>query len=253
MFSIIVCSHRPERAAFIRQHYEGLFASTPHETIVIRDARSLCEGYGRGVQRSRGSFLIFSHDDVEFVTPEVASRLERHLSRFDLIGIAGTSKLLNARWNAAGDPFCFGLVIYPAGGDQFSIRYFGRGPLEVPGMQALDGCFLACRREVAETVGFDADTFDGFHLYDMDFTFGAYAAGFALGVCRDLPLIHASEGRLDANWEIYSKRFEAKFRDRLSRDAPGRCDVLGAIIPRSQLELACRPESLIRAASAAWP
>jgi hypothetical protein len=252
MFSIIVCSHRPERAAFIRQHYEALFASTPYELIIIPDAPSICEGYWRGLQRSRGRFLIFSHDDIEFVTPYVASRIAGHLGRFDLIGIAGTSKLLDARWTSAGDPFCFSLVIYPEGGDQFSIRYLGRGPLCVPGIQALDGCFLACRREVAEAVGFDADTFDGFHLYDMDFTFSAYAAGYALGVCRDLPLIHASLGNLDSNWEIYRRRFEAKFYDRLSHDPPGQCNVLGTIVPRAQLEQMCLPESIIRAVPVEW-
>ncbi len=253
MFSIIVCSHLPARAAFIRQHYDALFASTPHEVIVIPDARSLCEGYRRGLQRSRGSLLIFSHDDIEFVTPDVASRIAQHLARFDLIGIAGTTKLLDARWISAGDPFCFGLVIYPEGDNQFSFRYVGRGPLAVPGIQALDGCFLACRREVAETVGFDAETFDGFHLYDMDFTFGAYAAGFELGVCRDLPLIHASTGNFDPSWEIYRKRFEAKFHDRLPRAAPGESSMLLATIPRTDLEQFCRPENIIQVAAAAWP
>jgi hypothetical protein len=221
--------------------------------IVIPDARSLCEGYGRGLRRSCGDLLIFSHDDIEFVTLDVASRIAAHLSRFDLIGIAGTTKLLDARWNSAGDPFCFGLVIYPASEDQFSFRYVGRGPLSVPGIQALDGCFLACRREVAESVGFDADTFDGFHLYDMDFTFRAYTAGFQLGVCRDLPVIHASMGNPDPTWEIYSKRFEAKFHDLLSRDAPGKCSILEATVPRAHLERFCEPESIIRAVSAAWP
>jgi hypothetical protein len=103
MFSIIVCSHRPTRAAFIRQHYEALFASTPHEVVIIPDARSLCEGYERGLRRSCGDLLIFSHDDIEFVTRDVAGRIAQHLARFDLIGIAGTTKLLDGRWNSAGD------------------------------------------------------------------------------------------------------------------------------------------------------
>ena len=87
----------------------------------------------------------------------------------------------------------------------------------------------------------------------MDFTFGAYAAGFELGVCRDLPLIHASTGNFDPSWEIYRKRFEAKFHDRLPRAAPGESSMLLATIPRAHLEQFCRPENIIQVAAAAWP
>ena len=183
MFSIIVCSNRPARASAIQSHYARLFRDHAYEFILIDDATSLCEGYARGYERSRGDFLIFSHDDIEFVTPDVASRLEGHLVQFDVVGIAGTKKLIDGVWTTTGDPYCFLLVVYPEAGNQFSVRYAGAGPLCVSNIQALDGCFLACRREVVATVGFDSSTFDGFHLYDLDFTFHAYLLGYRLAVC----------------------------------------------------------------------
>jgi hypothetical protein len=50
----------------------------------------------------------------------------------------------------------------------------------VPGAQALDGAFLALRREVFERVQFDERTFDAWHLYDLDFVFSAHLAGYWL-------------------------------------------------------------------------
>jgi hypothetical protein len=246
LFSIIICSHRPVRATFIQRHYEALFREHPHEVIMIEDATSLCEGYTRGARTSTGDKLVFSHDDIEFVTPDVALRLERHLAQFDVVGIAGTTRLINGAWVSAGDPHCFAVVIYPQPDELFAVKCVGAGALCVPGMQALDGCFFACRREVAESVGFDAATFDDFHLYDLDFTYGAYLKGFRLAVCRDLALIHASTGRVDETWMKYRLRFEAKYRAQLPKGAPGKVRELRARLPRERLAGFCEPEALAR-------
>ena len=245
VFSIIVCSHRQGRAEFIRQHYEALFRDQTFEFILIPDAKSLCEGYTRGLHQSTGRYLIFSHDDIEFVIGGVAPLLRQHLAQYDIVGIAGTTKLIDGEWISAGDPNCFGLVIYPEGVGQFVVKCFGGGDLSVPNVQALDGCFLACRREVAESIGFDAITFDGFHLYDVDFTFGAYLKGFRLAVCRDLALIHASMGtNADGAWAEYQKRFEAKYRGRLSDGSRGHVRELRARLPREKLAWFCEPKEL---------
>ncbi len=44
----------------------------------------------------------------------------------------------------------------------------------MPGIQALDGVFMAMRRKVATSIPFDEALFDHFHLYDLDFSFRAY-------------------------------------------------------------------------------
>jgi GT2 family glycosyltransferase len=247
-FTIIVCSHRPERAQAIRAHYAALFRHHRHEFIGIPDAKSLCEGYARGLRESTGRLVIFSHDDVEFVTPDVAERLERHLATYDVVGIAGTTKLINAVWTSAGDPHSFAFVIYPEPEDgMFSVRYAGRGPLCVDGIQALDGCFFACRREVAEAVGFDERTFNGFHFYDIDFTYNAYLQGHRLAVCRDLALIHRSKGNQDSSWLIYRDRFLDKYRGQFADGVAANTLTINARVPRSALAQLCAPEQLIKA------
>ncbi len=78
-------------------------------------------------------------------------------------------------------------------------------------IDALDGAFLAARREVCEAIPFDEATFDGFHFYDIDFTHRAFLAGFKLGIC-DLDLPHHSIGPGGDEWRRYAERFVAKHR-----------------------------------------
>ena len=209
MFSVIVCSHKPARAAHISAQYARLFGGEPHELIVVDDAKSLCEGYNRGIARSTGDLLILSHDDIEFIASDTISRVREHLRHFDLIGIAGTTNLVSSRWDAAGDPFSYMLVVYPEG-DRYAITAAGAPPLIIEHVEALDGVFIACQREVVDAIPFDEMTFDGWHLYDLDFSYRAFRAGYELAVCRDLPLVHYSIFGPNQGWDEYRERFEAK-------------------------------------------
>ena len=216
--SIVVCSNDAGKFRRVSANYRTLFAGREVEIVGIHDARSLAEGYNRGIAQSHGARLILSHDDIEILSPDFAARVDRHLADFDLIGIAGTTRLVSGKWADAADPYVFTLITSPfedrAG---YATMMLGGGPLVVPGIQALDGVFMALRRKVATTIPFDAETFDGFHLYDLDFSFRAHRAGFKLAVCRDIVLIHESTGSYDAVWEDYKRRFESKHRSALGR------------------------------------
>jgi len=219
--SIIICSIRPERFARVCETYRALFRDVRHEIIGIHDARSLCEGYNRGAARARGEIVLFSHDDVEIATPDFAARLLRHLARHDVVGVAGTTRLIGGSWTYAGWPHLQGQV-----GSRISrpgslmVTIYGLHGGEAVGVQAIDGVFLAAHRPVLERVRFDEQTFDGWHLYDLDFTFCAHLAGFRTAVCQDLCLIHNSFGTYDRAWETYIQRFEDKHRGRLQRGEP---------------------------------
>jgi hypothetical protein len=239
--SIVVCSIDAGKFARVSANYRALFAGRAIEIVGIHDARSLAEAYNRGVARSRGARLILSHDDIEILTPDFAARLDRHLAGHDLVGVAGTTRLVSGKWADAGDPYVFTLVTSPDpehGG--YATMMLGGGHLVVPDIRALDGVFMAMRREVAAAIPFDAETFDGFHLYDLDFSFRAHRAGFGLAVCRDLVLIHESTGRYDAAWAEYKRRFEEKHRAAL---APIGTPKIGA---RASFAAATRDEILRR-------
>src|SRR5882672_7650281 len=100
MISIIYCSIDAARSKFTREMYEKNLPGVDHEIIAIHDAKSMCEAYNRGIARARGEILIFSHDDIEIVTPDFHERLVSRLKTYDLIGLAGTTRMCGPYWFA---------------------------------------------------------------------------------------------------------------------------------------------------------
>jgi GT2 family glycosyltransferase len=209
MISIIICSVNPVLFSRVHAQYTQLLAGEPFEIIGIHNARGICEGYTRGLAQSKGDIVIFSHDDIEIWTPEFLPRLKEHLQRFDVIGVAGTSKLIGGGWYASGRPYAAGQITHSVVGE-FQVTYYGGYRRVMGGMQALDGLFLAFRREVIERVGWDGQTFRGFHCYDIDCTYRAFRMGYRLGVAVDLPMLHQSGGNFDATWMQNAELFMQK-------------------------------------------
>lgn len=208
--SVIVCSNRPQRFADCAQLYALALAPAVPQIVGIHDARSLCEGYERGIRASRGDVLILSHDDVDILAPDFLARLLRALQHFDLCGVAGATRLTGPAWGWAGHPHVHGWIAHrPGGHGAWRPAFWSPAPM-TSGAVALDGVFLAGRRHVFEQVRFDAQTFDGFHGYDIDFTLRAAQAGYRVGVCGDLGLVHESLGVFDADWQRYAERFRVK-------------------------------------------
>jgi hypothetical protein len=222
-----------------------MLGEEPHEIIAIEDAASLAEAYNRGLKQAKGDILILSHDDIEFLQPSSwLSKIKSHLGSFDLIGLAGTTKLIGPAWAQAGPPDTFGQVaeINP-NGEPYRVLIFGTPLAVVPNIQAVDGLFMAFRKNVALKVQFDEKTFNGFHCYDIDFSFSAYKAGFRLGVAIDIPVLHASQGKFDEAWGAYAKRLYEKYKADLAprRHRPYQHACVTALNKEELLEIMSAP------------
>lgn len=216
MYSVVVCSVDKDKTKRITRHYNELFSGRDYELILISDAQSLAEAYNRGMARAQGDTVIFSHDDIEFLTPRTwLDRLKAHLDIFDVVGVAGTTRLIGPAWASAGPPFTFCRVGELDKDAPYRMLYCGAPASRVANIQALDGLFFAVKRKVLERVRFDAEHFDGFHCYDVDFTFSAYLAGFQLGVATDLAVLHHSQGQFSSDWANYANRFIGKHKKKL--------------------------------------
>jgi tetratricopeptide (TPR) repeat protein len=210
LLSVIVCSIDPGKLAALRANLGALLDGTPWELIHIGDAKSLAEGYTRGLQQARGARLVLCHDDIRILAPDFRRRLLAYLERYDLIGVAGSTLCSGPAVFWAGLPHAHGWVAYPDARGTVPCISSTRGPV-VEGAQALDGLFLAARRELFERVAFDAETFDGFHFYDLDLSWHAHRAGARLAICQDLLIEHRSRGEFGQDWQRYAARFLAKY------------------------------------------
>ena len=211
--SIIVCSVRPGLLEEMREGYRAALGGREHEFIEIADAHSLCEGYNRGLARARHPLVVFSHDDVELLSPRPFDAIEHALASHDIVGIAGAARASGPAVMWAGHPHLRGFVAMPRHDRPGAVQatVYGLECGVVGGMQVLDGFFFAARREAALAVGFDEQTFDGFHFYDMDFTYRAHAAGLKLAVTTEVCALHRSLGNFGEEWRRYSQRFAQKF------------------------------------------
>ena len=213
--SVLICSRSPERFARAQAMYHRLLAGLPHEIVLIGDARSLAEGYNRALRQARNDIVVFAHDDAGILSPDFAARLLRGISRHDLVGIAGTRKLVGGAWHFAGYPHLAGQVGMPGGDGGYVVTLYDVTERETKGLQALDGLLLATRRETALRLGFDETAFDGWHLYDLDFSLRAAQEGLDCASCNDILVVHDSQGSYDEYWLEYSQRFLAKHQNRL--------------------------------------
>jgi GT2 family glycosyltransferase len=214
VISVIVCSVDDAKLAAVRESYARAFGDAAYEIVAIRDARSLCEGYNRGLRLSNGDPCVFSHDDVDVLAGDLGARLRRHLARYDVVGVAGTTRLAGMGWANSGIRHARGMVTHVIDGD-YVTRLFGAAEPVAESIAALDGVFIAVRRDVALRIGFDERTFDGWHGYDTDFTFRCQLARYRIAVALDLPLVHYSNANVDRQWLEYDARFAAKHAGRL--------------------------------------
>jgi GT2 family glycosyltransferase len=214
--SVVICSIDPAKYARVTATYRQLLAGVDHEIIGIHDARSLAEAYNRAAGQARGKLVVFSHDDIDIASTDLPGALARATQRLDVVGVAGTSKLVDAFWPAAGHPWLHGWMSMPnSDGPGYYVHVYGVDAPVTAGLEAVDGMFFAVRRPVLAKVAFDAATFDGFHAHDVDFCYTATRAGFRVGITAEIAVIHASPGNYGPEWERYRERFAAKHRDAL--------------------------------------
>jgi Flp pilus assembly protein TadD len=208
--SIVFCSIDDAKCAATVALYERVFAGLPYELIPIRDARSLAEAYNRGIAASKGDVVLLSHDDVDILASDFAQRLLGHLSSFDVVGVIGATDLSGPTWRWSGHPYLRGWITHRAPReDNWYAAVVDPNPVSGE-VVVLDGVFFAARRAVCEAIPFDEQTFDGFHLYDVDWSYRAAQAGYRLAAAGDLLVVHASRGRFDGVWTSYADKFCAK-------------------------------------------
>jgi hypothetical protein len=212
--SVVICSindAKHDRAvALYRRLFTQVSVPVRHEIISIRNARSLAEAYNWAVRNSVADVIVLSHDDVDVLADDFAARLFDRLRAFDALGVVGSTRAAGPTVGWSGHPHLRGWITHHTPNHpQWQVDLLDHRAV-AGDITALDGVFLAARREVFDAVPFDAALFDGFHLADIDWSIRAARAGFRLGVAADLNLVHASRGNYDATWQRYADRFCAK-------------------------------------------
>ena len=80
---------------------------------------------------------------------------------------------------------------------------------------ALDGVWFCIRKKLFDIIRFDEDTYNGFHLYDVDISLQVYKTGHSLICIKDVLIHHQSIGVLNSNWLEAMHAFYFKWKKEL--------------------------------------
>lgn len=217
MLSIIICSRVPylsDEMAKNLQETTGL----SYELIIVDQSihrGSIFRAYNYGIERAQYDILCFMHDDILFHTSQWGRMVVEHLNNPNVgfIGVAGGTLIprVPAQWSFG---LHFGRIL------QFDKKKGCSVLLDSTDFKeehsrvavAMDGVFLACRKDVSDKIRFDEDTFSGFHCYDIDICIQAHLLGFENRVVNNVLLEHFSRGKLNKQWVENQLRLWRKWR-----------------------------------------
>ena len=193
MYSFIVNSIDDLKLEKLKNGILRVMHDSPWELIHIKDAKGMCEGYNRGILECSGEYLIFLHDDIEFVSNDIRPALAHSFKNSDVFGVVGTRLALGLNFTSAGLPNVVGLCVEKNSNGTYEIMVAGVDGILMHGIQMLDGVLIGCHKHVAKKLKWDEISFPGWHGYDVDFSYRAHLNGYRVAVCAYLPIYHYTQ------------------------------------------------------------
>jgi len=198
MLSIIISSYQPH----YYQALEKNIAETigiPYEVIKVDNPgkMGICEAYNHGAQKAQYDYLLFLHEDVLFETQNWGLILTQLLSKKSIgcVGLAGGDYVSSypLPWWQNKERRFFHLNQISTNEEKKINRL-----TEHKNVIFLDGVFIACRRNIFLETRF-SDYLQGFHGYDMDFSWRASQTHQNI-VSHEITLTHFSAGHPNIEW-----------------------------------------------------
>ena len=223
MISIIICS----RKANIPKELKENIASTigcEYELCVIDNSRNeynIFSAYNEGIRRAKGDILCFMHEDVLFHSENFGKILEQIYLQKDIgaVGIVGAqymTKVSSAAWWESSP--ASGCIIQGQTDSNgiYKAHLESDGKVEkITDVVVLDGCFITIRANLFKKIKWDDDTFDSFHMYDMDICMQIIREGYRVCITPDILIEHKSLGTLNSSYYESLRTLKEKWQKQL--------------------------------------
>ncbi|WP_294250954.1 glycosyltransferase [uncultured Chryseobacterium sp.] len=203
MISIIISSYQNHYYDQLVANIKESIGNCAYEVIQVCNPgiMGVAKAYNTGAKKANYPFLLFVHEDILFKTPNWGDLLVSHLKEKDtgIIGLAGSSYVpcapsswtVSEKYNAVNI-----LQGNKNNKDYTAIRTTVKNKTPV---FAVDGVFMAVRKEHYEQFHFNEKLLSGFHGYDLDFSL-RMSGKFRNYVVDDILIQHFSGGNLDKTW-----------------------------------------------------
>lgn len=206
MISIIICSRTKIINATLSENIENTIAS-PYELVVIDNSENqhtIFEAYNQGIDRSKGNYLCFIHDDILFTTKGWGTSIQRIFSENEsigLIGLAGSkskTKIPSAWWWCPNEDKVINIIQHKNHQGNIKEKWshgFEKDSNET--VVVVDGVFMAIRSD--SKIRFNSEM-KGFHNYDLNISIECHKLGYKTVVSNEILLEHFSAGSLNEQW-----------------------------------------------------
>ena len=177
--------------------------------------KSLSEVYNEIMDESIHNIIVLCHDDIEFDTNRWGEKILKLFNRnpeFSIIGVAGTTDLINGCWWTMKESMT-GIVSHKHEGKKWTNTYSPDQGNKLKEVVTLDGLFL-CIDKLKIKKRFNEE-FKGFHFYDIPFCFDNYLNGVKLAVTTQIRVTHMSIGQTNEQWEKNKTQFEELYQNDL--------------------------------------
>jgi hypothetical protein len=204
---------------------ELLRKSSGHPKIEIiekvnPDGRSLTEVYNEILEESTNDIVVLCHDDIYFDTKNWAKKLVRHFEKnpHGIIGLAGTSHMPKSGMWWEDRSKMYGIVNHESEGKKWESKYSSSLGDKLKDVVVVDGLFI-CLSKSRIKKRFD-ETVEGFHFYDVNFSFQNFLEGVQIGVMFDIRVTHKSIGMTNEKWERNRIQFSERYSNELPKIVP---------------------------------
>lgn len=218
MISIIVSSVSPEQNDRFRQNIKQTIGDTPYE-LLVHDNREthwgLCKLYNELASKSNYDILCFLHEDILFHTfgwGKILMDFFHKTPKAGVVGFAGATLKTKTFSGWGGYKSTSRINILQCRRAR-KPRAYNANPEkdEFSPVAITDGMAIIVRKEIWEQNPFDQQTFNGFHLYDLDFSL-QIAQRYTNYVCQIIEVEHLSPGSFSEVWHKESLKFHAKWK-----------------------------------------
>ncbi len=223
--SIIICSREKQISKDLIENIKNT-VGCDFELIVIDNSEnkySIFEAYNLGIEKSKGEYLCFIHDDVIFHTNDWGNVLEcvfNENKEVGLIGVAGSkikNKMPSAWWDCPAEQKVIHII------QHFPNKEKEKWALGLENGQnkevvAIDGVFMAMRKD--KCINFNTKM-SGFHNYDLNISLDYKKHGYKIIVTPKILMEHFSLGTLNKSWYKSTSLFHKLYKNYLPINITG--------------------------------
>jgi hypothetical protein len=216
MVTVVYCTRETNPA-----HKEHLIKSSGlHKHIevieIINNGESLTKAYNRGLNQAKYDIVVFCHDDLAVETKQWGNKLVKLFDKnpeYGIIGVAGSKNMpVSGQWWENRNKM-YGRVAHTHEGKTWLSSYSDDLGQNLEETVIVDGVWFAVdKRRVKKTFN---ENVEGFHFYDVTFSFENFLEGVKVGVTTAIRVNHQSIGMTNESWEKNRTDFSESFKAHL--------------------------------------